>query len=27
MMTIPESLYFTLYHNAHHARRISERRA
>ncbi len=27
LMTIRELLYFTLYHNAHHARRISERRA
>lgn len=27
MMTIRELLYFTLYHNAHHARRVSERRA
>lgn len=27
MMTIRELLYFTLYHNAHHARRISERRS
>jgi hypothetical protein len=26
MMTIRELLYFTLYHNAHHARRIHERR-
>ncbi|MCP4203625.1 MAG: DinB family protein [bacterium] len=27
MMTIRELLHFTLYHNAHHARRIHERRA
>ncbi len=27
MMTVRELLYFTLYHNAHHARRIKERRA
>lgn len=27
LMTIRELLYFTLYHNAHHARRISERRS
>ncbi len=27
MMTIRELLHFTLYHNAHHARRIFERRA
>ncbi len=26
MMTVRELLYFTLYHNAHHARRVSERR-
>jgi len=26
MMTVRELLYFTLYHNAHHARRIGERR-
>lgn len=26
-MTVRELLYFTLYHNAHHARRIAERRA
>ena len=25
-MTVREILYFTLYHNAHHARRIEERR-
>ena len=27
VMTVRELLYFTLYHNAHHARRIVERRA
>ncbi|MEM9555234.1 MAG: DinB family protein [Acidobacteriota bacterium] len=27
LFTVREMLYFTLYHNAHHARRIEERRA
>lgn len=27
LMTVRELLYFTLYHNAHHARRIRERRS